>query len=423
MDNVEVKSKFNFTKRYVLALTIIALLSTLAYFNMDHLIKSQYDSGKLINISAQQRMLSQQISFYALYYKMDQLKKYMEKMEENHKKITSLDMPKELKKIYFEKPVELDKKVKKYLDAANEFYYMRSGRGLTYLLTHSKSLLQDLDKAAKIQVKNSENSTKYLERVELNIYLLTLLTLFLEAIFIFLPVSKKMKEEKLKDRILQEQSKFAALGEMIAIIAHQWRQPLAQLNYNTIFLKKLSKEEEVKKELENNEEIIHFMSDTIKNFEDFYKKSDNRNFNPIVSIEQVFKIVDSIMKLREIELTKDINSKLSIYGNPNSLAQVILSIIQNSLDVIKLREIKNPKLKISLYDGKEYIILTIEDNAGGIKETPINKIFKPFISKKKKPSTGIGLYMSKMIIEKKFKGNIEATNTQDGAKFTIYLPH
>ena len=416
-------SKFNFTKRYVLALTIIAILSTLAYFNMDHLIKSQYDSGKLINLSAKQRMLSQQISFYALYYKMEQLKKHMEKMEANHKKIISSEMSDELKKIYFQKPTQLDKKVREYLDAANEFYYMRSGRALTYLLLHSKPLLQDLDKAAKIQVKNSENSTKYLETVELNIYLLTLITLFFEAIFIFLPVSKKMKEQKLKDKIMQEQSKFAALGEMIAIIAHQWRQPLAQLSYNTIFLKKLTKEEKVKKELENNEEIIHFMSDTIKNFEDFYKKSEKQYFNPAVSLNQVFKIVDNIIKLREIELETDINSKLSIYGNPNSLAQVILSIIQNSLDAFKLREIKNPKLKITLFDSEKNIVLIIEDNAGGIKETPINKIFEPFVSKKKKPSTGIGLYMSKMIIEKKFNGKIEVENSLNGAKFTIYLPH
>ena len=129
MEILTVNSKFNFTRRYVLALTIIALLSTLAYFNMDHLIKSQYDSGKLINLSAQQRMLSQQISFYALYYKMEQLKKYMEKMEANHKKIISSEMTDELRKIYFQKPTQLDKKVREYLDAANEFYYMRS-RGL-----------------------------------------------------------------------------------------------------------------------------------------------------------------------------------------------------------------------------------------------------------------------------------------------------
>ncbi len=415
--------KFSFTKRYVLALSLIAILSTLAYFNLDHLINTQYNSSKLINISAKQRMLSQQISFYAIYYKMKNVKKTLELMEKNHNKLLSYPMPKELKKIYFQKPIELDKKVKRYIKEAKNFYITRSGRSLTYLLTHSKLLLQDLDKAAKVHVQNAENSTNYLKKVELNIYLLTLLTLLFEAIFIFLPVSRKMKEEKLKDKVLQEQSKFAALGEMIAIIAHQWRQPLAQLNFNTIFLKKKVKDEEVKKELENNEDIIHFMSDTIKNFEDFYKKSDNSNFNPIISIKQVFKIVDSIIKLREIKIIKEINSKIFIYGNSNSLAHVILSIIQNSLDAIKLREIKEAFIKITLNDSEKYIVITIEDNAGGIKEEPISKVFQPFISKKKIPSTGIGLYMSKLIIEDKFSGKIKAENTKNGAKFSIFLPH
>ena len=415
--------KFNITKRYVLALTIIALLSTLAYFNLDHLINSQYDNGKLINISAKQRMLSQQVSFYAIYYKMKSMKKHLDLMRENHKKLLSYPMSEKLKKIYFEKPILLNDKINRYLNEADHFYQTRSGRSLTYLLTHSKPLLKDLDTVAQVYVKNAENSTNNLKKVEFYIYILTLTTLIFEALFIFLPITKRIKEEKLKDKVLQEQSKFAALGEMIAIIAHQWRQPLAQLNFNNIFLKKKVEDKEIKKELEDNENIIHFMSDTITNFEDFYKKSDNTTFNPIVSIEQVFKIVDSIIKLREIKVIKEINSKIFIYGNSNSLAHVILSIIQNSLDAIKLREIKNPFIKITLQDSQKHIVLSIEDNAGGIKEEPISKIFQPFISKKKIPSTGIGLYMSKLIIEDKFGGYIEAKNSDVGAKFTIFLPH
>jgi signal transduction histidine kinase len=227
----------------------------------------------------------------------------------------------------------------------------------------------------------------------------------------------------LKDKLLQQQAKFAALGEMIAVIAHQWRQPLAQLNFNTIYIKKHLTDQKLIDELKNNEEIIQFMSETITNFEDFYKKSDNTHFNPIVSIEQVLKIVDSIIKLREIKLIKDIDSKLTIYGNSNSLAQVILSIIQNALDVIKIREIKNPKIEIMLKDTPTHIVLTIEDNAEGIKTSPIENIFKPFISKKMIPSTGIGLYMSQLIIKEKFHGEIIAENTKVGAKFTILLPH
>jgi len=536
---------FSFTKRYILALSIIALLSTLAYFNLDHLISSQYSNGKLINISGRQRMLSQQISLNAIYYKTKNLEKNIKLMEKNHNELLSYPMPKELKKIYFEKPIMLDQKVKKYLYHAKNFHETRSGISLTYLLKNSKLLLKDLDKATSIYVKEAEENTKTLKKVEFYIFLMTLVTLFFEALFIFRPANRqiiddtkiitkqkdysdtviesstnaiitldnelkiktynktaekifgytkeqmlgkasfkkivptldeedidqfletlkkqKMKEvqeveginknherfpirisfgisgdgedivivaniqniskEKLKDKMLQQQAKFAALGEMIAVIAHQWRQPLAQLNFNTIYLKKQIKDPELLKELQNNEDIIQFMSETISNFEDFYKKGQKIEFNPIISIEQALKIVDSILKLREIELKKDIDSKLTIYANPNSLAQVVLSILQNALDVMKLRNTQNPSISITLKDTKEHIEIMIEDNAGGIRENPIENIFKPFISKKMVPSTGIGLYMSELIIKEKFHGKILAENTNKGARFTILLPH
>jgi len=562
--------KFNFTKRYILALTIIALLSTLAYFNLDRLITTQYNSGKLINLSGQQRMLSQQISLHAIYYKTAALKENIKKMEQNHKFLTSMPMSKELKNIYFgrvvsldknkkdyinaiskrvksnyiQEPIMLDIKVKKYLNHAKHFLETRSGKSLTYLLTHSKPLLKDLDKATSAYVKEAQNNSDMLKRVELLIFILTIITLILEAFFIFRPANRQIIEdtkiitnekdysntvidsstnaiitldsnleikkfnkmaqdifkysqnemlnsklfskivpkfkdinsidtllklikkeklsqpkelegvdkngnkfpikasfgvkeqeddiivvaniqditkEKLKDKIVQEQAKFAALGEMIAVIAHQWRQPLAQLNFNNLYIKKLTNNNEIIKELKNNEDIIAFMSETISNFENFYKKSDEREFNPIESINQALKIVDSIIKLNEIKVIKDINSTSKIYANPNALSQVILSILQNALDVIKDRDIKNPTIHITLKEQKDSIIIQIEDNAGGIKESPIENIFKPFISKKRVTSTGIGLYMSKMVIEKKFKGTIEAKNTSKGAIFTINI--
>jgi len=564
-------NKFSFTKRYTLALTIIAMLSTLAYFNLDKLITTQYSSGKLINISGQQRMLSQQISLHAIYYKSSTLKRNIQEMQKNHKFLTSMPMSKELKDIYFgnkitldkekkdyineiskrvksdyiQEPIMLDKKVKEYLYNAKKFLNTRSGKSLTYLLTHSKNLLKDLDKATMIYVKEAQNNTHTLKKVELLIFILTITTLILEALFIFRPanrqiiedtkiitkekdysntvidsstnaiitldnnlkikkfnkmaqeifkysskemlesrsfskivpifkhansvkefleiiknsnlskpqelegvdkrankfpikasfgVSKKdddviiianiqnITQEKLKDKIVQEQAKFAALGEMIAVIAHQWRQPLAQLNFNNLYIKKLTNNEEIKKEIKNSEEIIQFMSETISNFENFYKKSDEKEFNPIESINQALKIVDSIIKLKEIKVIKNIDSKATIYANPNALAQVVLSILQNALDIIKQRAIKDPQIKITLKDLNEYIKITIEDNAKGIKEEPIDNIFKPFISKKEIASSGIGLYMSKMVIQEKFNGTISAKNSEIGAVFTILLP-
>ncbi len=535
---------FNFTKRYILALSIIALLSAFAYFNLQHLISSQYINGNLINISGKQRMLSQQISLNSIYYKIGSLKDRIDEMEKNHKQLLSYPLSSELKKIYFNNPTKLDYEVKIYLKHAKIFLKSRSGKSLTYLLNNSKILLKDLDKATTIYVKEAKDSTKLLKTVELFIFLTTLLTLFFEAIFIFRPANKQIAEdkkliinekdysniviesstnaiitldsqlnikrynkmaekvfgykredmlnrksfskiiplfreqnidtfldtlkllsikdvqelegldksgnrfpirisfglnrsennllivaniqniskEKLKDKLLEQQSKFAALGEMIAIIAHQWRQPLAQLNFNNIYLKRKINDKELKSELEDNENIIQFMSDTITNFQNFYKKDDtNREFYISNSIEQVLKILDSILKLKEIKIDKNLDPTIKTYGNSNSFSQVILSIIQNAIDVIVSRGIENPNISISVKKEKKIITIEIEDNAKGIDVHPISNIFKPFTSKKLKPSTGVGLYMCKMIIEDKFKGKIEAENRENGAIFKLIL--
>ena len=190
-----------------------------------------------------------------------------------------------------------------------------------------------------------------------------------------------------------------------------------------MYIKKKSKEEAIKKEAVANEEIIQFMSETITNFQDFYKKTDDTTFNPRVSIEQALNIVDSVLKLHQVKLTTQIDSKLEIFGNSNSLAHIVLSIIQNSIDIIKSQEILEPSITITLKDTKDDIVLSISDNAGGIKVNPIDDIFKAFNSKKEKASTGIGLYMSRMIIKNHFKGLITAQNVKDGAQFTILLPH
>ncbi len=524
--------QINFTKRYVLALALIAFLSILAFFNLNKLLKVQSNDAKLINMSTNQKIISRQISFYAIYYKIDRLKVNIRIMEDAHTELTSLPMSKELSQIYFGKEVWLDNQIKKYLFHAKRFYENRDGRSQNYVLKNSQKLLTELDKAVAVYLKEAQENTRKLEQVELLILIMTLTTLIFEALFIFMPANKSIKEktreltrekdhsdavielssdaiitldsqlkirtfnkkaesifgysrdemlnqanfkkivttelegdedlkeaeainkngekfpirisfgrsgenrdlaivaniqditkEKLNDKMLQQQAKFAALGEMIAIIAHQWRQPLTQLSFNCMYIKKQIKDPELIKEAEKNQEIIQFMSETITNFEDFYKKTDNSEFNPLVSIEQALKIIDSTLKLEQIILNKNIDSKTKIYGNANSLAHVVLSIIQNVTDVIKVRDIQSPCIDISLRDEEDYILLSIQDNAGGIKATPIEDIFKAFTSKKQTPSTGIGLYMSRLVIENQFKGTINAHNVEEGAEFIIKLPH
>ena len=538
----------SFTKRYILALSIIALLSILAYYNLNHLISSQSNDGKTINISGRQGMLSQQIALYAIYYKTENLQNNIQLMEDAHNLLISFPMSDELKKIYFEEPVLLDGRVQRFLVHAKRFEENRDGRSLTYVLQNSQELLQYLEQAASIYVSTTESNTKKLKQVELLIFLLTLVTLLFEAIFIFRPANRKIikdtkeiikqkdysnsviesstnaiitldadlriqtynkmaetifgytkreminqlsfqkiipreymlmqkegifnfvktlesenkkeaheiqainnkgekfpirisfgvsgtnkdilivvsiqdiSKEKLKDKIMIQQGKFAALGEMIAIIAHQWRQPLAQLNFNCLYIRKKLTDPELIEEAGKNEEIVQFMSDTITNFENFYKKTDDNIFNPLLSIKQALSIVESLLKHNKIKLVQKIEAEIQIYGNSNSLAQVVLSIVQNTIDAITVSKVEEPFILISLQRNGENTILEIEDNAGGIKVLPIDDIFKPFHSNTKRPSTGIGLYMSRLLIENQFHGTIQASNTDVGAHFIIQLP-
>jgi len=542
-------TSFSFTKRYLLALGIIAMLSTLAYFNLNHMIERQVDDGKLINISGRQRMLSQKIALYAIYYKTKHLYKNIALMEKSHKFLTSREMSEELRKLYYDKPIELDKKVKEYLFHAKRFYETHDGRSLNYVLKHSQMILGDLNRAVSIYQKEAEVKTRKLKQVEYYIFLMTLVTLFFEALFIFMPanrsINRKTKEliaekeysetviessanaiialdkenvvhtynkmaekifgfsksemigkdslkkiiptqyhrlhdeglkrflqtgelkhkgevlelsgrnkdgkefpvriyfgktggkskvaivaniqdiskEKLKDSIVQQQSKFAALGEMIAIIAHQWRQPLAQLNFNCMYIRKRLKDDELKQEIAKNEEIIAFMSETITSFEDFYKKSESELFRPEQSINQALRLLESLIKINQIEVIRRVESEAVLYGSVNALAQVVLSVVQNMVDVIRQREVQNPRIVIEVKEGaKGCVQMQIADNAGGICVEPIEEIFEPFKSKKRKPSTGIGLYMARLVLEEKFKGKITAKNGEEGAIFTIRLP-
>jgi len=535
----------SFTKRYIFALSLIALLSVLAYYNLNHLISSQSNDAKIINLSSKQGMLSQQIALYAIYYKTENLKTNIVAMEEAHNVLLSFQMPEELKKVYFSDPHQLDKSVKTYLFHAKRFEENRDGRSLTYLLQNSQKLLHDLDLATSIYVRTTETNTENLKNVEFFIFLFTLATLFFEALFIFKPANKKIIEttneiirqkdysntiiesntnaiitlnthlmvetynsmaellfgyskhemignqffetiipeeyfkeasfnysklvnmknkeevreieaihkngqrlpirisigtsgkdkdsliiisiqdiskERLKDKIMMQQAKFAALGEMIAIIAHQWRQPLAQLNFNCMFIRSKLTDPELIAETGKNEEIIQFMSETITNFENFYKHVDSTYFEPEISITQALKLLDSSFKQNAIRVIKEIEPDITMYGNSNSLSQVILSIVQNSVDIIRSMPIQEPFVRISLNKNDKFTLITIADNAGGIKASSIEDIFKPFHSNKIKPSTGIGLYMTKLIVENQFHGTIVASNIDQGAQFTIHLP-
>jgi PAS domain S-box-containing protein len=247
----------------------------------------------------------------------------------------------------------------------------------------------------------------------------------------------KIKEEEDKNRITQEmmyqQSRLAQMGEMLSMIAHQWRQPLSAITAasGSISFKAKLKKLDQNTAIELSEKIKEFsqhLSDTIDDFRGFFKsnkaKSDT-NFKIIV--EDVLKIVKSSLENNGITLLVNVVSCDNFLTHKSELKQVLLNLIKNSEDALKENAIDNPIIIIEV-EKKTLIII---DNAGGIAEENLEKIFDPYFSTKtKKDGTGLGLYMSKTIIEEHCNGSLSVSNSEFidqkgnavyGAKFKIIL--
>ena len=239
-------------------------------------------------------------------------------------------------------------------------------------------------------------------------------------------IEKAVEENTKNLKILQQQSKLAAMGEMIGMIAHQWRQPLNALALNIQFLPEMIEDGCDKKAIKKieefsskNMETIKFMSHTIDDFRNFFKKDKEKTeFDIKEEINRVLDMQKSQLEMHNIKLITDLKP-IKIVGFKNEFKQVILNLISNAKDAIRKKNRKG-FIKISNYENSSEVVITIEDNGGGINEDIIEKIFEPYFTTKETQGTGVGLYMSNEII-KRMGGEIEANNIENGAKFTIRL--
>ena len=238
-----------------------------------------------------------------------------------------------------------------------------------------------------------------------------------------------LSELKKNEKILLEQSKLAAMGEMVSIIAHQWRQPLSaigsiitrlKLKYNLKDID-LSTYDEKLTQINN---YIQYMSNTIDHFRDFLIKDSKKD---LIKLEQIvndtYSLIQNSFDLIGIKVIINPSESLeNIYLYKNDLIQVILNILNNAKDALVLNNISNPQITIKFSQIDAFQIIEIEDNAGGIDLNIIEKIFNPyFSSKEKKNGTGLGLYICKIIVEKHLNGEISVKNTKNGALFSIKI--
>jgi len=254
---------------------------------------------------------------------------------------------------------------------------------------------------------------------------ISLILSILIAFMISKNILTSIKDSKRKDKLLLEQSKLAAMGEMVGAIAHQWRQPLNALAMSSQFIiddyeDKLIDKKYVDEYSKSSMKLINFMSKTIDDFRNFFRVDKiAKKFSIKEKIEETSLMLLPQLKEHNITLNTDTND-FQLIGQESEFQQVILNLINNAKDALIENQIEEAHINVEVSSYNEYGLITISDNAGGIPADVINRVFEPyFTTKEEGKGTGLGLYMSKMIVEDNMGGELHVTNEDEGAVFSI----
>ncbi len=244
-----------------------------------------------------------------------------------------------------------------------------------------------------------------------------------------LEIDKQIEKRLENEYLLMQQSKLATMGEMIGHIAHQWRQPLAQLggifmNLDAAYEFNELSPEYLKKKMKSGNELIKYMSYTIDDFRHFFEPNrTKKSFELAQYIQSAINIIQASLTYYRIDLKVITPTKpIYIIGYPSEFAQVILNLLDNAKDILLERKIQNPTIIIETAIVGDVVTVSVKDNGRGIDEKMIDKLFDIyFTTKTKTGGSGLGLYMSKLIIESKDMGKIKVHNGTNGAIFTIQM--
>ncbi len=240
-------------------------------------------------------------------------------------------------------------------------------------------------------------------------------------------VHDEVAKNRAKDHLLIQQSRLAAMGEMVHNIAHQWRQPLNTVNLILANIQDSYHYGELddatmSQAVEDGNYQIQKMSTTIDDFRNFFRPDkEKKAFKLAEAVREALSLLDASLHSHRIEVTVEEADQLEILGYENECAQVLLNLLNNAKEAIMAHGVANGLIVIRIARDDGNAKVTIRDNGGGIPPDVMEQIFEPYFSTKER-GTGIGLYMSKMIIEKSMDGRITAGNIDDGAEFTVICP-
>lgn len=231
-----------------------------------------------------------------------------------------------------------------------------------------------------------------------------------------------------QERMLIRQSRLAAMGEMIGNIAHQWRQPLNALgmllfNIKDAYQSNTLDATYMNQAFADGNRMVQNMSTTIRDFSNFFRPDKEPTiFSALEQIQETITLVESSFQHSQISIHIDAPTDLKLMGFPNEYSQVLLNLLSNAKEAILARtQLFSGRVDIALTQQDGNGCVSVRDNGGGIPVDILDRIFDPYFSTKEKGS-GIGLYMSKMIIERNMHGGITARNIEGGAEFIITAP-
>ncbi len=240
----------------------------------------------------------------------------------------------------------------------------------------------------------------------------------------FNTMSKKLHESF---ATLVAQSSFVNTGKAIANISHQYKTPLAHISLLTTsleaYLFKTGNKDELLHDISTKmRNSLNFMSATMKNFNEFYQFSSKKeHFKIKEEINHILNMLHENIALMQVTIDLNVDSELHYFGYKSAFANVMMILIENSLDIFEKREISEAFIKISIApDESGQIVIEVSDNGGGIEITPIDSIFETFVSSKTK-SSGLGLAMCKTLVENRLDGKISVKNSADGALFKLVI--
>jgi len=237
---------------------------------------------------------------------------------------------------------------------------------------------------------------------------------------------QEQEQEMHKQReLMEQQARLAQMGEMISMIAHQWRQPLSAIAAvaGSMHLKARVGKFDADAALDHAnkiEELSRHMSETIDDFRNFFKPDQQETYTNFQTMtDNVLSLIGGTLQSKGIAVTVDTHTLRPLLTYENKVKQVLINLVKNAEDALLENEIENPRIHIEIRGA----YFCIRDNAGGVPDAVMPRIFEPYFStKEKKDGTGLGLYMSKIIIEEHCHGLLEVENSDEGAQFCITLP-